>query len=150
MITGLNHLTLAVADLDRSVSFYRDVLRCELVSLRRTGAYFDVGGFWLCLSLDSAARNQTRSDYTHFALSVAAERFDEFVAKLSAHGVPVWKENTSEGASIYFLDPDGHKLEGHVGTLATRLASFERSRADGHSAAPAGSACDLDRGPEGP
>jgi hypothetical protein len=32
------------------------------------------------------------------------------------------RQNLSEGDSLYFLDPDGHKLEAHVGDLKSRLA----------------------------
>lgn len=32
------------------------------------------------------------------------------------------EDNKSEGQSFYFLGPDGHKLELHVGDLVSRLA----------------------------
>ena len=128
MVIGLNHVTLAVSDLATSVVFYRDVLGCELVSLQASGAYFCVGGSWLCLSLDAAAATQARSDYTHIAFSVAADDFDELKRKLSDYPAPIWQQNRSEGRSVYFLDPDGHKLEVHLGTLETRLASMRAMR----------------------
>ncbi|MFQ9623452.1 MAG: glutathione transferase, partial [Enterobacteriaceae bacterium] len=66
------------------------------------------------------------SDYTHYAFSVAEADFAGFSARLETAGVAVWKVNRSEGASYYFLDPDGHKLELHVGSLALRLAACRK------------------------
>ena len=80
---------------------------------------------WLCLSYDEARRYvpPQESDYTHYAFSIAQENFAGFAERLNAAGIPVWKVNKSEGESHYFLDPDGHKLELHVGNLAQRLAA---------------------------
>ncbi len=125
MINGINHITLAVSNLESSVRFYEQVMGFRLASLQDNGAYFEAGDTWLCLSLDSAASRQQRSDYTHIAFDVSEEDFDAFEAKLIAAHVQVWKDNRSEGRSVYFLDPDGHKLEVHVGTLASRLESMQ-------------------------
>ena len=131
MITGLNHITLAVSDLPRSIRFYKDLLGCELVSRQDSGAYFSLGGFWLCLSVDPAAATQNRSDYTHFAFDVPATEFDKFQTRITNSRAPIWKENRSEGQSVYFLDPDGHKLEAHVGTLQSRLAAMNSTSESG-------------------
>lgn len=124
MITGLNHLTLAVSDLPRSLKFYQDVLGMTCVSTQGSGAYLCAGDLWLCLSLDQAAATATREDYTHVAFSIDADAFADFETRLSQHDVPIWQSNRSEGLSIYFLDPDGHKLEVHVGDLSSRLRSM--------------------------
>lgn len=34
-----------------------------------------------------------------------------------------WQENSTEGQSYCFLDPDGHKIERHLGLLMSRLES---------------------------
>lgn len=122
-VTGLNHITLCVADLGRSVAFYRDLLGCELRSQGVRSAYLEAGSLWLCLELSPDTSLPPHRDDSHIAFSVAAEDFAELSARIEAQG-PLWKSNTSEGASIYFLDPDGHRLELHVGSLETRLAHY--------------------------
>ncbi len=122
-ITGLNHVTLAVSSVERAVGFYRDVLGLRLRAIWEDGAYLEAGALWLCLSRDPAARTAPHPDYTHIAFSVAAEDFEALSARVRA-AARLWRENRSEGSSLYLLDPDDHKLELHVGSLESRLAHY--------------------------
>ena len=82
------------------------------------------GSLWLCLSLDGQDTPVLASPgYTHYAFSIASADFAPFAARLRAAGVPEWQQNRSAGDSLYFLDPDGHRLEAHAGSLAQRLAA---------------------------
>lgn len=123
MLLSLNHLTLAVSDVDRSFRFYVDMLGFTPKARWQQGAYLTLGELWLCLSLDEARQKQTLRDYTHYAFSVTSENFALVVARLRHQGVVEWKSNSSEGESFYFLDPDRHALEIHCGDLASRLAA---------------------------
>ncbi len=121
MLTGLNHLTLAVSDLDRSFAFYVDLLGFRPHARWAGGAYLSLPGLWLCLSVDQARQHIPSADYTHYAFSVAD--FAETASILRSAGIAEWKDNRSEGESLYFLDPDGHRLEIHHGDLTSRLAA---------------------------
>ncbi|MDV5355091.1 FosA family fosfomycin resistance glutathione transferase [Enterobacter asburiae] len=125
MLTTLNHLTLAVSELARSVDFYHHLLGMRLHARWDNGAYLTCGDIWICLSVDEARRvtSAEQSDYTHYAFSIDEGALAAFTMRLEQAGVVSWKVNKSEGASYYFLDPDGHKLEAHVGDLAQRLAA---------------------------
>lgn len=122
MITGLNHITLAVSDLEQSLHFYTEAIGLLFEVSWEGGAYLSMGSLWLCLSVDTPCE---KSDYTHIAFSVGAQDFEKCCNALKQSGVVEWKENKSEGESFYFLDPDGHKLEIHVGDLKSRLATLK-------------------------
>jgi len=86
------------------------------------GAYLSIGELWLCLSKEAARPSE---DYSHIAFSIPSCYFAVFSSKVHSTGVNSWKENTSEGRSLYILDPDGHKLEIHVGSLESRLKELK-------------------------
>lgn len=127
MITGINHLTLAVKDLDASLRFYTDVLDFQPVVRWSKGAYLTAGTCWLALALDPSTRPGPLPEETHVAFGVSDRDFPELVRRLRAADVGIWRENRSEGASLYFLDPDGHKLEIHVGSLQSRMVALDAS-----------------------
>ncbi|MEM6580244.1 MAG: VOC family protein [Pseudomonadota bacterium] len=122
MISGINHITFAVSDLDRSLAFYRDVLGCDEVYRWSGGAYLEAGSLWICLSLDAEATGS--SGYTHIAFTVSPEDFSGVATKIIKSGAQRWKDNRSEGDSLYFCCPDGHRLEIHVGDLRSRLRAI--------------------------
>ena len=124
MLSGLNHITIAVSDLDRALRFYIDILGMQGHVRWERGAYLSLGDAWFCLSVDKAAPAQ---DYSHIAFDIAQDDFLSFAEKLREAGVTEWKQNTSEGLSIYFSDPDGHQFEAHCGSLQTRLNSLAQA-----------------------
>ncbi len=122
MISGLNHVTLAVSNLDRSLGFYIDILGFKGHVKWDSGAYLSVGEIWICLSCDEPC---PKADYTHIAFDISPNNFKAFSSRVLSSGVEVWKKNKSEGQSLYILDPDGHKLEVHVGSLGSRLEALQ-------------------------
>ena len=123
-VRGLNHITLAVRDVSASVEFYVNALGFELRKQWRGGAYLSAGDLWLCLSHDEDADETHRADYTHLAFDTSPEDFEPLTGRIKRAGGRQWKDNRSEGDSFYFLDPEGHKLEIHVGDLESRLAAM--------------------------
>jgi len=51
--------------------------------------------------------------------------FSAAVKRLQGAKVECWQENRSPGASYYFLDPNGHKLEIHVSDLDARVKTLK-------------------------
>ncbi|MFL1404756.1 fosfomycin resistance glutathione transferase [Marinobacter sp. M1N3S26] len=131
MVNGINHITLAVSDLERSFDFYTNVVGLKPVAKWVRGAYLLAGEAWICLSLDASKCSGAEPEYTHIAFSVEKGFFNESAKAIRAHNVTIWKENKSEGDSLYFLDPDGHKLELHAGDLQTRLATLRKQPYEG-------------------
>ncbi len=128
MITGVNHLTFSVRDLDESIGFYTGVLGFRLASRGDGEAHLLAGDAWVALILDSSTRGNVLPEYTHVAFSVAAKDFAALDRRIRRSGAEIWQENRTRGDSLYFLDPNGHKLEIHASDLGSRIESERENK----------------------
>ncbi|MFF9085473.1 VOC family protein [Streptomyces sp. NPDC014991] len=125
MTLRLGHTGLNVTDLDRSLAFYRDVLGFALLGEgkeddRRFAFLGEAGGPPL-LTLWQQAResyDRGRAGLHHLALTAdSVDRVREYESALRAAGVEFAHDGLvahREGAAsggIFFLDPDGTRLE---------------------------------------
>jgi len=130
MIVGINHITLAVSDIETSFKFYTDILGFTPIQKSSIGAYLLAGDAWIALTMDRNTRRKPLLEYTYIAFTVAQQDFDTMKKRIIQSGAKEWQKNTSEGDSFYFVDPNGHKLEIHASNLETRIESRKQERGD--------------------
>ena len=118
-VAGLDHLVLRVADLDRAIKFYGDVLGChverrleepKLVQLRAGASMIDL------VPAGSAAQAVEARNLDHFAVRISTFDFPALAAHLQRHGIAVGEVRRRYGAegygsSLYINDPDGNVVE---------------------------------------
>jgi catechol 2,3-dioxygenase-like lactoylglutathione lyase family enzyme len=135
----LDHVVFPVRDAEKTLAFYRDVMRLPLIATH-TGDDWD-GFAWMmmifglgggqeivCVALRDAPAPDYRGvpvDARHYALAAESEAdIDLWCSRLSQHGVDFWEEHHAEQRSIYFADPDGVVLE--ITWPASRVIPTER------------------------
>lgn len=127
MLTGINHITLSVTDLNKSWNFYINVLGGKPLCKWHKGVYLEIGGVWLCLNLKPEFKANQFPDYTHIAWNINNDDFATMSSKIITSGAIIFQKNESEGNSLYFHDPDGHKLEIHTGTWQSRIMNKKQN-----------------------
>lgn len=120
MITKLLHTRYRVQDLEKTVSFYRDVLGLEETRRHTSGrgsqlVFFKAPGseeeIELC-KFDESGPVVVGPDLTHLAFEV--ENMDEFARRAAAKGYPLsdGPHRTPGGNAIAFIDaPEGYEIE---------------------------------------
>ncbi len=131
MIIGINHINLSVKDLEESFKFYQEVLGFQPIAKWKKGAYFLAGDLWFCIFEDENTRDAPLKEYTHIAFTVSEQDFEKISDRIRNSQAKIWQENTSEGASVYFTDPNNHKLEIHASDLATRIKTAKENPYEG-------------------
>jgi catechol 2,3-dioxygenase-like lactoylglutathione lyase family enzyme len=114
-IAQLNHVALHVADVARSVAFYRDVLQLEMLprpAFTFPGAWFRLGRdqeLHLIGQRQEAVHSHHRGN--HYALLV--DDLDAWERHLTAHQASFLpRRQRPDGAwQLFVIDPDGHYIE---------------------------------------
>src|ERR1700747_3652412 len=92
-VAGLDHLVLRVADLDRAIKFYGEVLGChverrldepKLVQLRAGASMIDLVPAG---SVPPSAEAAAGRNLDHFAVRIATFDFQALTAHLQQHGI---------------------------------------------------------------
>jgi len=117
---GVHHVALLSADVERTIRFYQDVLEFPLTELFEnrdyrgsTHFFFDIGhgnslAFFDFPGLDLGPYAEVLGGLHHLAISVEPDTWTRLKANLDEAGVPY---DHISGASLYFRDPDGARLE---------------------------------------
>ncbi len=116
-VKGLDHIVLRVADQDRSIDFYGQVLGLHverrlaaigLVQLRAGAALIDL--------VPRTEDEDEGRNVDHFAVQIEAMDVPALTAHLKRHGIDPGEVRRRYGAegygsSIYITDPDGNTVE---------------------------------------
>lgn len=117
---GVHHIALLSHDVERTIRFYQDLLEFPLTELFEnrdyegsTHFFFDIGNgnalaFFDFPGLDLGDYAEVLGGLHHIAISVPPETWDHLKAKIIDAEVEILFEY---GTSIYFLGPDGERLE---------------------------------------
>jgi catechol 2,3-dioxygenase-like lactoylglutathione lyase family enzyme len=117
---GLHHTALISSDVETTVRFYQDVLGFPLTELIENRDYpgsshffFDIGNGNLLAFFDFPGLGvgpyaEVLGGLHHMAISVAPERWEKLVERLTEAGV---EHEVHSGVSVYFRDPDGARIE---------------------------------------
>lgn len=121
-VKNIHHVSLSVVDIERSRSFYSDVLclnEIERPDFGFNGAWYQIGDQQLHLieySSSSSLRNTNELDSKvgHFALRV--EDYRQSIEWLKEKGIEMYENPTSRSgfAQIFITDPDGNLVELNV------------------------------------
>jgi catechol 2,3-dioxygenase len=119
----IGHVHLKVADLERAVAFYRDVLGFEVT--QRYGsqaAFLSAGGYHHHIGLntwESRGGGSSPPGHTglyHVAILYPSRReLARALQRLAAHGIPMTgASDHGVSEAVYLNDPDGNGLELYV------------------------------------
>ena len=121
-LEALDHVGLAVSDMDRSMEWYRNVLGLERALEDAWGTYPAVlvtpganglpgTGVALFPARGEHIEPSSFSSLAHVGFRATKEQYEQAKAELESRGIEFRESDHRAAMSIYVLDPDSHLIE---------------------------------------
>lgn len=117
-LEALDHVGINVADVDRSIRWYRDVLGLRRVHEEEWGdfpAVLEANGSGVALfPRDEAPTTppaRADDDMSHVGFRTSRRGLEQAKAEIRALGIDHHEGDYGVAWSVYFDDPDGHQIE---------------------------------------
>ena len=117
---GVHHVALISSDVERTVQFFQGVLGFPLIEMFEnrdyegsTHFFFDIGNgntlaYFDLPGLDLGPYQEVLGGHHHLAISVERSTWEQLRARLEQEQIEFAHV---DGSSLYFLGPDGERLE---------------------------------------
>jgi Predicted ring-cleavage extradiol dioxygenase len=131
MDTALGHVHLLVSDLDRSISFYTDLVDLSVTERQPNYAFLSFGDQHHDLALqaqpDASSPSPDSPGLYHVAFEVdTAASLRECYAWLQDEAISVRSVDHGISKSLYFVDPDDNDVELYLDTRASETELWGR------------------------
>lgn len=117
-LQALDHIGLNVADVGRSIAWYRDVLGLHRTHQEAWGdfpAVMEAGGSGVALfpndELPSTPPGRSEDDMGHVGFRTSRPGLKQARDEVGGRGIDFHEGDYGVAWSIYFDDPDGHQIE---------------------------------------
>ncbi len=116
----IHHIAINVKDLQRSIDFYKELLGFRLLDRDEHSAKLSIGNSDIVLfqlpsdiNITPTARDTQSTSLNHIAFEIHPSLFERYHQLLLDNDVQITfgPVKRRHGYALYFLDPDGNKIE---------------------------------------
>jgi catechol 2,3-dioxygenase-like lactoylglutathione lyase family enzyme len=109
MVNGINHVSIFVSDMDRSVEFYQRLFGMPVLSVQNNGTNLAAGSGNQFLGIYQVGGSEPRID--HVCFTTPTFDSEQILATLRDNGVEGRVRMRGETQELYFNDPDGISIQ---------------------------------------
>ena len=115
-VKGIDHINLAVVNLEESIKFYKDIFKFEVKErgVQEAGPWAIIGNGKAYMAIYEGYANEKYEKKGFYHLGFHISDFDRSFNELKEKGIKIWRDeviNHGNSRSMYIEDPNGYEFE---------------------------------------